>query len=300
MCIWRKSSNPSSCTGSSTAWRRASWPSRRPVPWSSRKATPPCWSRRSSGRRRTTTSSRSRSTSSRRCTPSAAFPGGYLKREARPSDKGTLTARMVDRPIRPGFVDGFKQRGARGVHDARGGQREPARHHLRHGRERRPHAGRGPLRRPCRLRAHRPRHRDGRVHREPDVRGVRALRPGAHHRRHGRLHLHGGGGRRRDLRAGHAGRHGVRPGGHRRVLRGAAALPRPRRTSSRSSGPSHVADPAIAERVAPFMRRDVRRAARRRQAVAHGQGGGAQGSASRPSSSPTRSAPPGRATSPPS
>ena len=37
------------------------------------------------------------------------IPGGYLKREARPSDKGTLTARMVDRPIRPGFVDGFKR-----------------------------------------------------------------------------------------------------------------------------------------------------------------------------------------------
>ena len=37
------------------------------------------------------------------------IPGGYLKREGRPSDKGTLTARMVDRPIRPGFVDGFKR-----------------------------------------------------------------------------------------------------------------------------------------------------------------------------------------------
>ena len=36
------------------------------------------------------------------------IPGGYLKREARPSEKGTLTARMIDRPIRPGFVDGFK------------------------------------------------------------------------------------------------------------------------------------------------------------------------------------------------
>ena len=37
------------------------------------------------------------------------IPGGYLKREARPSDKGTLTARMIDRPIRPGFADGFKR-----------------------------------------------------------------------------------------------------------------------------------------------------------------------------------------------
>ncbi len=37
------------------------------------------------------------------------IPGGYLKREARPSEKGTLTARMIDRPIRTGFPDGFKQ-----------------------------------------------------------------------------------------------------------------------------------------------------------------------------------------------
>ena len=37
------------------------------------------------------------------------IPGGYLKREARPSEKGTLTARMIDRPIRPGFAEGFKR-----------------------------------------------------------------------------------------------------------------------------------------------------------------------------------------------
>ncbi|MDR2672874.1 MAG: polyribonucleotide nucleotidyltransferase [Coriobacteriales bacterium] len=35
------------------------------------------------------------------------IPGGYLKRETRPSDKGTLMARMIDRPIRPGFPEGF-------------------------------------------------------------------------------------------------------------------------------------------------------------------------------------------------
>ena len=37
------------------------------------------------------------------------IPGGYLKREARPSEFGTLTARMIDRPIRTGFPEGFKQ-----------------------------------------------------------------------------------------------------------------------------------------------------------------------------------------------
>ncbi len=34
--------------------------------------------------------------------------GGYLKREGRPSDKETLTSRLIDRPIRPLFPDGFK------------------------------------------------------------------------------------------------------------------------------------------------------------------------------------------------
>ena len=36
------------------------------------------------------------------------IPGGYLKREARPSDHETLTSRLIDRPIRPLFADGFR------------------------------------------------------------------------------------------------------------------------------------------------------------------------------------------------
>ena len=36
------------------------------------------------------------------------IPGGYLKREARPSERATLTARMIDRPLRPSFPDGFR------------------------------------------------------------------------------------------------------------------------------------------------------------------------------------------------
>lgn len=35
------------------------------------------------------------------------IPGGFLKRESRPSDKETLTSRLIDRPIRPLFADGF-------------------------------------------------------------------------------------------------------------------------------------------------------------------------------------------------
>ncbi|MCA9515804.1 MAG: polyribonucleotide nucleotidyltransferase, partial [Myxococcales bacterium] len=36
------------------------------------------------------------------------IPGGFFKREARPSDDATLMARLIDRPIRPLFPDGFK------------------------------------------------------------------------------------------------------------------------------------------------------------------------------------------------
>ena len=36
------------------------------------------------------------------------FPGGFLKREGRPTTKETLTARLIDRPIRPMFAEGFK------------------------------------------------------------------------------------------------------------------------------------------------------------------------------------------------
>ncbi|MFH1738408.1 MAG: polyribonucleotide nucleotidyltransferase [bacterium] len=35
------------------------------------------------------------------------FPGGFFKREGRPSDRETLTSRCIDRPVRPLFPDGF-------------------------------------------------------------------------------------------------------------------------------------------------------------------------------------------------
>jgi polyribonucleotide nucleotidyltransferase len=35
------------------------------------------------------------------------IPGGFLKRESRPSDKATLTSRLIDRPIRPLFAKGY-------------------------------------------------------------------------------------------------------------------------------------------------------------------------------------------------
>jgi polyribonucleotide nucleotidyltransferase len=36
------------------------------------------------------------------------IPGGFIKREGRPSTDATLTARLIDRPIRPMFAEGFR------------------------------------------------------------------------------------------------------------------------------------------------------------------------------------------------
>src|SRR5258705_13455344 len=36
------------------------------------------------------------------------IPGGYFKREGRPTERETLTSRLMDRPIRPLFADGWR------------------------------------------------------------------------------------------------------------------------------------------------------------------------------------------------
>src|SRR5499433_1174741 len=36
------------------------------------------------------------------------IPGGYFKREGRPTEKEVLTCRLIDRPIRPLFAEGYK------------------------------------------------------------------------------------------------------------------------------------------------------------------------------------------------
>src|ERR1700730_14172795 len=36
------------------------------------------------------------------------IPGGFIKREGRPSEKAILASRLIDRPIRPLFEDGFR------------------------------------------------------------------------------------------------------------------------------------------------------------------------------------------------
>ena len=36
------------------------------------------------------------------------IPGGFIKREGRPSEKAILSGRLIDRPIRPLFPDGYR------------------------------------------------------------------------------------------------------------------------------------------------------------------------------------------------
>ncbi len=51
--------------------------------------------------------SSSKSTMKRKCTP-LGNSHGWMKREGRPSTDATLTARLIDRPIRPMFAEGFR------------------------------------------------------------------------------------------------------------------------------------------------------------------------------------------------
>ena len=46
------------------------------------------------------------------------IPGGYFKREGRPTEKETLISRLIDRPIRPLFAEGFKNETQVVVHRA--------------------------------------------------------------------------------------------------------------------------------------------------------------------------------------
>ena len=59
-------------------------------------------------RARARTSSRSPSTSRSGCTPPGKIPGGFFKREGRATERAILTARMIDRPIRPLWPKGFR------------------------------------------------------------------------------------------------------------------------------------------------------------------------------------------------
>ena len=44
------------------------------------------------------------------------IPGGFFKREGRPTEKDTLTSRLIDRPIRPLFPAGLQERDPGDLH----------------------------------------------------------------------------------------------------------------------------------------------------------------------------------------
>jgi polyribonucleotide nucleotidyltransferase len=67
---------------------------------------PPSWRPRSPSP--ASTSCRSPSTIRRSSTRPGRIPGGYFKREGRPTEKETLVSRLIDRPIRPLFADGWR------------------------------------------------------------------------------------------------------------------------------------------------------------------------------------------------
>ena len=84
---------------------------RPPAPSSPTSTTRPCCCpppRRRSSRRSTSTSSRSRWTSRSGCTPIGKIPGSFFRREGRPGTDAILTCRLIDRPLRPSFVDGLR------------------------------------------------------------------------------------------------------------------------------------------------------------------------------------------------
>ena len=79
----------------------AVWP-----PMARRLCLPPPSARRAQAR--ASISSRSPSTIRKSSYAAGKIPGGYFKREGRPTERETLISRLIDRPIRPLFVDGYR------------------------------------------------------------------------------------------------------------------------------------------------------------------------------------------------
>ena len=149
------------------------------------------------------------------------IPGSFFRREGRAGEKATLTARMIDRPLRPLFPKGWNARDAAGLDPDVDRPRALLRR-ARHERRQRgaPDLGH-PVPRARRRGAHRPGRR-GQLHRQPR-RGVAAREPARpDRRRHRGRHPDGRGRRRRDHRGGdpRCARH--RPQRDQEALRGAA------------------------------------------------------------------------------
>ena len=101
--------DPSSAVIAPSSSKPENSPSRLTGPWSSRYEGDGRPGRRRRGERRSpaATSSRSRCEYRERTYAAGKFPGGFIKRETRPSTKETLTSRLIDRPIRPLFPVGY-------------------------------------------------------------------------------------------------------------------------------------------------------------------------------------------------
>ena len=137
------------------------------------------------------------------------IPGGFFKREGRPTEKETLTSRLIDRPIRPLFPDGFfnEVQVVATVLSHRSGYRR--RHPGADRRLRRAVAGGRAVRRPDRRRARRLQGRP--VPAESDAQGAHRVAAPPRRRRHAEV---GADGRVRSLgpvRRSDARRRGVRP-----------------------------------------------------------------------------------------
>ena len=96
------------------------------------------------------------------------FPGGYFKREGRPTEKEILTCRLTDRPIRPLFPKGWYNEVQVQTVAVERRRRERSRHFEHHRRERRADGQRHSVGRPARRRARRPHRRQ--VRRQPHAR----------------------------------------------------------------------------------------------------------------------------------
>ena len=116
------------------------------------------------------------------------FPGGYFKREGRPTEKETLTSRMTDRPLRPLFPQGYLYDTQIISHPAQRGWRERSRYSRDQRRLGCALRFRHSVRRPDRRRARRPRQRP--VRRQPDPRRARAERSRSRLRRHRKRRHH--------------------------------------------------------------------------------------------------------------
>ena len=102
------------------------------------------------------------------------IPGSFFRREGKASDQAILTYRLIDRPLRPSFPEGFRNEVHVVGHDLRRRPGEPARRAGHQRRVRRADDLGHPLRRPHRRRAG-GLHDRGHLDPPPDLRGGRGL-----------------------------------------------------------------------------------------------------------------------------